>query len=228
MEAFALANGLDPEKFHETRWGEPDRDMPAIRVNWFNAIRYADWLSSQSGLPSVYSIYGDNDNLLKPTDSAYWNDKSWLKIELDIRKKGYRLPTEVEWEYGASGYEVLGRKQKYAGTDEEDSLKYYACFEGNSEGKAHKIASLQPNVLGIYDMTGNVMEWCFDEFDFDIYRTFRNKTNPFSQSLKIHFNPYRSLRGGNCRSQNDYCPVSYRGFTMAYNDFHGFRLVRTL
>ncbi len=230
MKAFALANGLDPKKFSEPTWGEPDRDMPVVNVNWFNAIRYADWLSSQSDLPSVYSIYGDNDNLLKPTDSAYWNDKSWLKIELDIHKKGYRLPTEAEWEYAASGYEVLRKKQKYAGTDLEDSLKYYAWSDGNSEGKAHKTAGLKPNILGIYDMTGNVQEWCFDELDYDIFETFRNKSNPFWQNQKRPFSSYPSLRGGSWGNFNYFCPVSYHGKLNAYlfSNLIGFRLVRTL
>ncbi len=231
MEAFALANGLDPKKFQESRWGEPDRDMPAVKVDWFDAIRFSNWLSSQSGLPSVYSIYGDNDNSLKPIDSAYWDDESWFRVELDINKKGYRLPTEAEWEYAASGYEVLGRKQKYAGTEKIDSLKYYACFEGNTENKVLKTASLQPNVLGIYDMTGNVREWCFDEYEGDIFKTFQNQKNPFFQNKRKHdHETYHSLRGGGWYTYHNSCHISYRYNDSAnfYDNSSGFRLARTL
>ncbi len=233
MSLFALHYGRNPKQYHDDGFGKSDSENPAVQVGWFDAIRYANWLSMQNGLDAVYTVYGDK-GVLDPEDESYWDNKLWARVDFDINQKGYRLPTEAEWEYAASGYEALGRKQKYPGTDEKDSLKEYTWHGENSGGIAHKTALLKPNANGIYDMGGNVWEWCFDEFDREkgdgVFETFKNQKNPFFQSGQRPYETYHIVRGGSWDYFNDGCQVLLRidgNVGLDYNVV-GFRLSRTL
>ncbi len=229
MSLFTLHYGRDPKQYHYDGFGDPDAERVAVGVDWFDAIRYANWLSVQKGLGAVYTVYG-GEGVLNPEDESYWDDESWARVDFDIEKKGYRLPTEAEWEYAASGYEALGKKQVYPGTDEADSLKEYAWNDDNSENRAHKTATLQPNAEGVYDMGGNVWEWCFDGYKKYVFETFENQENPFFQSGKRPYDAYHSIRGGGWDYSHLDCRVSTRNFVNANDASHdnGFRLVRTL
>ena len=129
--------------------------------------------------------------------------------------KTFRLPTEAEWEYAArSG----GKKQKYAGGKDVDLLGWY---KGNSDGHTHKVGWFIPNALGIYDMSGNVWEWCQDWYDENAYSR-HSRLNP------INTNGTRRLviRGGSWDTNSSALRASHRdwllsGFTM---ETVGFRL----
>jgi len=225
--------GLDPKLFHYQGWGAAEAQRAAVQVNWYDAVRYANWLSEQAGFTKhayrIYSnIYDENGNrkLLTPADPAYWqkNGSTWDSIYYDQSSKAYRLPSEAEWEYAASGYEKLGKKQVYAGTDDQTALKDYAWHSKNSSSRAQYIGSKQANVNGIYDMSGNVWEWCYDWYGAD-FSEFEGKKNP----IYIVKSEVRRLRGGSWGYDAGGCEVHSRNYGIPDNEsnYYGFRLVRT-
>lgn len=136
--------------------------------------------------------------------------------------KKYRLPTEAEWEYAARG----GRKntgKKYAGSDSLDLTSWHSR---NSKEQTQPVALKAPNELGIYDMSGNVWEWCADRFEEDYYleSELHNPKGPKSNTR------FRSLRGGGWAGDHNFCHVAYRNAELAgmYNDNIGFRVVQEL
>ncbi len=137
--------------------------------------------------------FSQNDN--HPAVCVSWNDAqsflSWLSKKSG---KGYRLPTEAEWEYAArSG----GKAEKWAGTNSENELGNYAWYNANSGSKTHPVGQKQPNGLGIYDMTGNVWEWCSDWYGEKYYGESPrdNPQGPGSSSFRV-------LRGGSWSNSN--------------------------
>ena len=136
---------------------------PVEKVSWWNAIRFCNEMSKKYKLEPVYNItYDDFDKeVLKINqigESPAEPDKA------DFRKtEGFRLPTEVEWEWFARGGEVAIQDgtfdKKYSGSDNPDKVAWY---EDNSEKQTHSVGTKNPNQLGLYDCSGNVWEWCYD------------------------------------------------------------------
>lgn len=163
--------------------------LPVTNISWYDALEFCNRLSVMQGLTPCY------------TKGMY--DWEWNK-----NANGYRLPTEDEWEFAADD------GHKYSGSDSIDSV---AWFYGNSNGKAHEVATKSPNEKGVYDMSGNVYEWCWD---------------PYSESSS-----YRSTRGGSWYAiENDiyggyrYCEVSYHDIyppSIILDDHIGLRVVRS-
>jgi formylglycine-generating enzyme required for sulfatase activity len=176
----------------------------------------------------AYDIYAEVDGverIITPKDSAIYFQEDvreyWSKIEYDTTSKAYRLPTEAEWEYAASGYSKLGKKQLYAGTDSLNELQNYAWYRDNSSSRAQKVKMKQPNTLGIYDMSGNVWEWCFDAY---------NAKKPFEKSAYMgNISAGRRRRGGSWNYSADRCGVQYRDYSSPYYRSYDdvFRLTRT-
>lgn len=132
-------------------------DSPVEYVNWYAALVFCNRLSMAEGLTPVYAIGGS-------TDPAAWGsiptgfDATWFAAVADWSADGYRLPTEAEWEFAARGGNAY-RGFTYAGSNDIDAVAWYSL---NSGGKTHAVGTKQSNELGLYDMTGNVYEWCWD------------------------------------------------------------------
>ena len=175
-------------------------------------VTQTQWKSVMGNNPSHWN----GDNL--PVESVSWNDVQEFISKLNAATgKKYRLPTEAEWEYAARG----GRKSqgyKYSGSNDISSVAW--CDEGNSGDKTHPVGQKQPNELGLYDMSGNVWEWCADWYGSYSSSSQTNPTGPSSGSSRV-------LRGGSWYSDARNCRVSYRHCSNpgSWSSSIGFRLV---
>lgn len=156
-------------------------------------VTQALWKAVMGSNPSHFK----GDNL--PVEQVFWDDCQDFIARLNaMTGKTFRLPTEAEWEYAARGGS-MSRGTKYSGSNNPDNVAWY---NGNSGGKTHPVATKQPNELGIYDMSGNVWEWCSDRYDAYSSNSQTNPAGPSSGSFRV-------LRGGcwnrdarDCRSAN--------------------------
>ena len=197
---------------------DDEKPVHTVCVDGFYIGRYevtqGQWKKIMGNNPSE-SKKGDD----YPVENVSWNDVQTFIKKLN-RKSGkkYRLPTEAEWEYAArSG----GKNEKYAGGG---SVNLLAWYKDNSGEHTHKVGTKAPNGLGIYDMSGNVWEWCRDLYSENAYRQHQLK-NP----VYMKGGSGRVRRGGSWFSGARYCRSANRYFVSPgyRDDALGFRLSRT-
>lgn len=138
-------------------------------------VTQGQWERVMKKNPSKFNTCG----LDCPVETVSWDDSQEFIKQLNaLSKRKYRLPTEAEWEYAArSG----GKDEKYAGTSDEKNLGDFAWFNENSDKSTHRVGQKKANGLGLYDMTGNIDEWCQDWYEESFYK-FSLKMNPLSQN----------------------------------------------
>ncbi len=222
-DTFCDATGR--QKPDDAGWGRGNR--PVINVNWYEAVEYCNWLSQEQGLTPVYAI----DKTLKdPNNNSVYDDLKWI-VTPNLQANGYRLPTEAEWEYAAR---QGGNKQRFgngqntllhteANFDASAEYKQPYSEEGEYRGKTLPVNSFTPNALGLYNMSGNVWEWCWNWFDSGYYNASPavNPKGPASGADRV-------LRGGSWDASAIDCRVASRHYSAPNRsiNYYGFRMVK--
>ena len=196
-------------------WGRLG-NHPAVYISWYDAVLYLNWASERLGNKPVYRV----DTQQKDPNNKYTYDELKWTVTLGEGINGLRLPTKSEWEYAARGG-LSSHGTIYAGSNNADDVAWHY---GNAESKTHPVGEKQPNELGLYDMSGNMWEWCWDWYEEDDYTSSRlNPTGPLSGS-------YRVYRGGSWYVNVDCCRIAFQNYFSPHfqrNDL-GFRPARTI
>ena len=224
-EQFTDVTGLSDPSSSGNSSGSDD---PVQSILWYHTLVFCNRLSEKEGLTSVYSIDGS-------TDPADWgavpssDSEMWDKAEANQDANGYRLPTEAEWLWAAMGADTAapgevnatGYSLRFAGDTGSNDMGDYAWYDGNSGGKTHKGGSKAPNELNLYDMTGNVWEWCWDWYGSLSSGTLDNYTGPSTGADRV-------LHGGSWHNPPYRCAMEFRLNHNPSFDWGniGFRVVR--
>ena len=179
---------------------------PVENVSWFDCITFCNILSTQDGLEKVYTIPDDLKQALSAKKNWHWRDEKLGELSRSISQNlevnGYRLPTEEEWKYAAKANQEFA----YAGSNTNWKV---AWTDGNSKS-THSVGELLPNGFGLYDMSGNVWEWCADA------------DNASATQRAVRGCGYRT------RSQNSGISKRYSHTPTSKNTDIGIRLCRTI
>lgn len=202
-------------------------NYPVYYVSWYKVLVYCNKRSEAEGLTPCYSIRGTTNTTSWSTIPTSSNS-TWDAVICDWRANGYRLPSEAEWEYASRGGIHSTDNFRYSGCLNEAELTDFAWYDGNYTGESHPVGTKADNQLGIFDMTGNVWEWCWDLYSESYYQDCiddsisLNPYGPVSGSFRIG-------RGGGWFNDSGYCRVAYRGYDFPYSnyDYLGFRVART-
>lgn len=196
-------------------------NLPVEMVNWYDVVEYCNKRSIKEGLEPYYNI---DKHKKDPNNKSEYDNIKWT-VTINAGANGYRLPTEAEWEYAASGGQI-SKNYTYSGSNNADEIAWYWRNAGdkylsgnwnwaiieNNNNKTKTIGDKKPNELGIYDMSGNVREWCWNWYG----------------DLDSNGGSYRVVKGGGWIGDISNNEISFRGKFEAsgIGPDQGFRVIR--
>ncbi|MDR2864175.1 MAG: formylglycine-generating enzyme family protein [Spirochaetaceae bacterium] len=209
--------GYNPGNFKS----DPQFLLPVEQVSWYDALEFCNALSLITGKEPVYTIMNRTPSGGSPISSA--------DVAVNVNKNGYCLPTEMEWMWAAMGADksvppsTKGYDKKFAGYKDGAELGNYVWYGVNAESKTHPVRDRLPNELGLYDMSGNVLEWCWDWYN-TTYKpgTLVNSPDPAPNGSTTHV-----IRGGSWKDPDTDCSIAFRKYSPpnAVSSDVGFRVV---
>ena len=213
-------------------------NRPVETVSWWEVLKYCNRLSEKYGLEPVYELSKSSEGtlMIKELEGKIVSpDKANFK-----NTEGFRLPTEVEWEWFASGGQKAIEQGTfnyiYSGSNNIDEVAWYYENIGKFDDASTQDVGLKnSNQLGLYDCSGNVWEWCYDTIEFDEngdYKNIKNGNFYMYEAFDLS-NTYRRVKGGSWGNGNKDCAIFHRGCNQAINvkeyfRYFGFRIVRTI
>jgi formylglycine-generating enzyme len=219
---FEHVMGRNPSEFlnsggqAEVVTGVDTRRNPVEQVSWYDAVEFCNKLSEKEGRRPYYEI----------VDVEREADGGIKKAKVSIEGgAGYRLPTEAQWEYACRARKTT----RYSFGDEDSDFPGYAWFDKNAgdagEKYAHQVGQKKPNAWGLFDMHGNVSEWCRDAYS----QTLPGGTDPVVVFEDYFSNQIRTLRGGSYAAPPPYCRSACRDRISQESRYSyiGFRLALT-
>ena len=201
-------------------------NKPVEKINWWQALDYCNKLSEKYGLEPVYDLSKSAQGILMINELG--GETVYPDVANFKNTEGFRLPTEVEWEWFARGGQIAIEQgtfdYTYSGSNNINEVAWFKENSGDNNASTKDVGLKKPNQLGLYDCNGNVREWCYD--------TTENIKNGKSYMYKAFDSSsiYRRLKGGSWSLNAEFCAVLYRSSNQATSTYDsiGFRLVRTI
>ena len=234
QELYEAIMGHNPSKnknfSSELLGDEVEKLHPVDSVSWYEAIAFCNSLTklTEGGIDTEYVYYSNREFTKWYTieDARAKNKKGILEpkpVYANWEKNGFRLPTEAEWEWAAR----CGESNKYAGSADLNEVGWYDWYgQEKNKRKSHQVKKKKPNSYGLYDMSGNVYEWCWD---FYVTGYYTKDGKDFGYDPKgIDEGFYRSTRGGCWELNSRACEITFRNFNRPHSkiNIQGFRLAK--